>query len=261
MEVLGMRSTHVLCFATILAVALTTLASCALATNAGRAQVGQVTSTPAITVEGTPIPVNLTAEPSAEELAKAESELSSYHYTASWMSAESVEALVSGAKTIVVAKVTGTGPTFNSRRASEKPGAPASGDDYSIAQVYNLQVEQYLKGSGPQAINVMQHEGDLPGGMEPTAARLKVARSKADCVPIQVGGRYVFLLGPSLQVPELKNLEVHALATRLPQAFALSSDGNASPHGAQDPYLDRMFPKGPEQALIQRLQMVIAGTK
>lgn len=252
-----MRS-RLTCIVICLFVALATLASCG-------------TSVPLMTSVAsdspTPIPSDLTAtaksnQPSAAEVAAAEAELADYGPgIGTSMLPKSPEDLVSRTAVIVVAKVTAIGPIYNSSRDGESGEIGPSTSSYTLAQMYVVQVERYLKGSGPETIRVGQAEGALPDGMSPTPARLQVARTKYQYTPMQVGSRYLSFLNPPVKVPELGNIDFYPPGGP-PHRFLLSPDGNAAIEGVKDaPDLDKMFPKGPEKALISKIEKAIADQK
>jgi hypothetical protein len=192
-------------------------------------------------------------QPSAAKVAVLRTVMLNQSLVGTQMMGSSMEELVKGADYIAVVNVTGVGPFFNSRRAGDSMLAPPDPDQYSIAQLYEAQVERWLKGSGPATTYFTQNEGSIPPGYPKTKAA------------IQAGSRYVLFLNPPLQVPELNNLSWYPRAGRLPRRFALLPDGNATVDGISDPDsridVERRFPKGPEQALISKIETAVATTK
>jgi hypothetical protein len=177
----------------------------------------------------------------------------------------SVDELVKGANSVVILKVVEAGPIFNSRRTGDDMQSPPDPSYYSIAHLYKGQVEQWLKGSGPSTIWFAQNEGSIPDGRPQTKAAIEAARQNSGATIPQVGGRFLFFLDPPLQVPELGNITWYTGAMRMPYVFALTSDGTASVSLSQDDSvaqdLAETFPRGPEKALIDKIEKAVASQK
>jgi len=132
---------------------------------------------------------------------------------------------------------------------------------YSIAQVYEIQVERYLKGSGPDLIRTAQVEGQVRGSSAPTEINVKVARSKYQYVPMVTGNRYIFLLDEGDKVPELGNLLVLGSPSE-PSRYLLTPDGNALVEGTETAALLRqIINPGTEQSLTNRIESAVANQR
>lgn len=173
----------------------------------------------------------------------------------------SLEDEVAKAQIIVISKVAGLGPIFNSAREGDSMESGPNKIFYSLAQVYEIQVERYLKGTGPELIRTAQVEGQVRGSFAPTAVNVKVARSKYQYVPMVVGNRYLFLLDEGDKVPELGSLLVLGGAT-YPPRYLLTSDGNATIEEIQGAALLRqVLNPGTEHSLITRIEKAVADQK
>jgi hypothetical protein len=66
-----------------------------------------------------------------------------------------------------------------------------------VGQVYQFEVDQYIKGNGPKTIYVVQPEGFLPGdqvGLNLVDANIKKARSQEIYIPIRLNNPYILFL-------------------------------------------------------------------
>jgi hypothetical protein len=77
------------------------------------------------------------------------------------------------------------------------PNDPAKEDPelFGIGRVYEVKVEGYLKGDGPELIYVVQSEGLIPSkSQELTEENFEQARQLFKPLPLELGKRYIFFL-------------------------------------------------------------------
>jgi len=69
---------------------------------------------------------------------------------------------------------------------------------FGIGQVYEVAVEEYLKGDGPTLINVVQNEGFILTQPEVVSEKeIELARSLSSSLPLSVDKRYIMFLASS----------------------------------------------------------------
>lgn len=107
--------------------------------------------------------------------------------------------LVSAADVIILGQPTGSKGVVNTARNINDISQPDAGI-FSIGQVYQVQVERYLKGDGPQSILVIQNQGYLSleslglTADEVTASDIERARQSFAVLPLTIGRQYIFFL-------------------------------------------------------------------
>lgn len=174
-----------------------------------------------------------------------------------------VDEVVDGSDSVAVVKVTAVGPYFNARRAGDSMQAPPDAI-YSVAQLYQVRVERWLKGSGPDTICTAFGGGEVPADFPQTKAAIRAAQLNSGIPLPRVGDRYLLCLGPPDQVPELNNLTFYPRAALLPSGFVLSPDGTAAvePTGnrSTDEEVERLFPKRTEKALNSEIEQAVASS-
>ena len=174
----------------------------------------------------------------------------------------SAEHVVRTSTYVLIGTVAAIGPAFNSRRLGERGELGPDRAEFSIGRIYEVKVERYLKGSGPNPIRVALHEGTLPGEMEPTEARIKAARKKFGYNQLEVGSRYLCLTAFVQHLPELGNLDYYPLGGS-PGCFLLR-DGMATAvnaaHRTDITAGGVLFPNDTEEGLVKRMERLIADT-
>lgn len=107
--------------------------------------------------------------------------------------------LVSAADVIILGQPTGSKGVVNTARNINDISQPDAGI-FSIGQVYQVQVERYLKGDGPQSISVIQNQGIFSleslglTADEVTASEIEQARRSFAVLPLTIGRQYIFFV-------------------------------------------------------------------
>lgn len=113
----------------------------------------------------------------------------------------SFEELAQAADIVVIARVKASEKIVNSSRNPANPAEPSS-REYHLAQVYRVEIEEYIKGSGPGEIYLTQGQGLIKiEGEAPSAAELeKIASQNRGVVylPLQMDTPYLMFLANSI---------------------------------------------------------------
>jgi hypothetical protein len=115
----------------------------------------------------------------------------------SYLFVHSLKERVATARLIVLAEVRETGEVINNSRNVEDITRPAT-DSFSVGQVYRAQVSRYLKGSGPDSINIINREGGLSSVDAASVTPEYIAQLQNSGVfpRLQIGQSYLFFLEP-----------------------------------------------------------------
>jgi len=175
----------------------------------------------------------------------------------------SFEELAEEATAIVIG--TGTGQRESQTHQGRDPNNPSQLDpNYAgLGVAYQVEVERYLKGAGPDVLSVYQSEGSLtthsggpgvvgvgvPGGSGTVSGNQVRTVSKAAEFPIREGVRYLFFLEPMTYYPDLMTGVAH------PPRFVLDG-GTASPDGPWEG-ASEYFPTMPESDLIDTVEEIV----
>jgi hypothetical protein len=161
---------------------------------------------------------------------------------------------------VAIGTVTATGSIFNSRRDTEDQTQPAR-DSFGVGQEYQVQIERYLKGSGPAVLTVVVTEGAILSPPEKvTQADIERAKAASGIPPLTVGARYLLLL---------KSFTVHYPGTDYyagqgqPWRFVLSEDGTGvleAPSGALGSFPQDFIPR-PDAPLLPQVEQLIQAEK
>lgn len=139
----------------------------------------------------------------------------------------SLKARVSTAQIIAIGQITGTGDVINMARNINDINKPDP-TLFGVGQVYPFQVQQYLKGSGPSTLNVVQPEGQILADPA-TVAAADIQRAKTDSVydytAFQTGTTYLLFLR-SLDGFDPKNN--YFTGAFYPWRFTVGSDGTTT---------------------------------
>jgi hypothetical protein len=112
-----------------------------------------------------------------------------------------------------------------------------------VGQVYQFEVDKYLKGGGPKTIYVVQLEGFLTGeqiGIELDEENIKKARKGRKHIPAKLENPYVLFLEPLVGFPDLKNYYTGAIH---PWRFDLSNPDQVVPESVWEEALSVFPPK------------------
>lgn len=166
--------------------------------------------------------------------------------SSAYVTASSVEDLVGRSSLVVIGTVASTGPE---RREipGRLPSDPTQIDpNYTgVGQIYEIEVERYLKGTGGTTIRVVQFEGSIVS----LGGQVREIQSESAGHPLTSATRYLLFLIPQGQVDDLW------LGTAQPFRFALSS-GLAkaeSPEGG----IPDLFPNRSESTLISEVETIL----
>ena len=110
-------------------------------------------------------------------------------------------------------------------------------------QVYQFEVDKYLKGGGAKTIYVVQLEGFLTGeqiGIELDEENIKKARKARKYIPAKLENPYVLFLEPLVGFPDLKNYYTGAIH---PWRFDLSNPDQVVPESVWEDALSVFPPK------------------
>jgi hypothetical protein len=121
---------------------------------------------------------------------------------------------------------------------------------FAIGQVYQVTVERYLKGSGPDTIELLQDQGIVREGTPVTQESIEQAHARSTYIPMQPGARYLFFLYRA----ELYGKTYYA-SDYYPGRYALPEGGIARIEAA--PGFERGFPAMPSAELITEVERLI----
>ena len=173
--------------------------------------------------------------------------------------AGSLEELVDLSPIIFIGTVRGHGEVVNTARDVDDINQPDK-HLFHLGQVYEVQVERYLQGDGPDIQSVVQMEGlfydekqPLPASITPEL--IETAREQfTEYIPMKDGVRYLFFVKV---VPEV-DLEAEYVATSygFPWRFVLPVNGEARP---DTPYVEanELFPPRDSEQLLQEVENLI----
>lgn len=164
----------------------------------------------------------------------------------------SLEELVDASPIIVIGEVQEEAEVINTVRLAEDPSKP---DPYffGVGQVYRVKVEEYLKGSGPSNLNVVNQEGYLTsrdGPVSPPTSKSDIDRIKRayqDYHPLRQGERYLFFVRSATGFDPSLNYVGMSLGS--PWRFTLPKDGHAWPDTPFEEAL-ALYPAMPSAELI-----------
>ena len=106
----------------------------------------------------------------------------------------SIPELSSKSDTIIIGKIIATGEIINTARDFDDPAKPDP-DYFSVGQIYEVDVEQYLKGDGDKIINILQNQGFLiTRSKAPTTSEIERAMAEYDYVQLRPGQTYLFFI-------------------------------------------------------------------
>ena len=121
-----------------------------------------------------------------------------------------------------------------------------------VGQVYQFEVDQYIKGNGPKTIYIVQSEGFLSGdqvGLNLNDANIEKARSQEKYIPIRLNNPYILFLVSSVGFPALKN---YYRGTIQPWRFDISNPDKVIPESPWDGAL-QAFPRRTASVLLAQI--------
>ena len=172
----------------------------------------------------------------------------------------SLKERVTKSTVIVLGTVRDTGEIINlSREVSDWTKPAANG--FSVGQVYHIQVTRYLKGAGPDTINIINQEGGLPTVNAASVKPEDIAQLKATAgyVPLHIGTTYLFFLDPFTGVDFPGTYYIGS--NGYPWRFALRLDNTLeadAPHGPMRDVVPEFAPRPLAELLTQVDQLVQA---
>lgn len=176
--------------------------------------------------------------------------------TGSYIVDASLKESIAHSEIIVIGEVIGVGEMFNSHRDVQDQTKPAR-DTFGVGQEYVLQVQRYLKGSGPDVLTIVQTEGAVWSPPE-SVTQTDIERARAaQGVPQFEKGKLYLLLLKSLAAyhPE----KAYYAGQGLPWRFALAPDGTGvmeAPSGALASIPQDFIPR-PDAPLIPQIEQLI----
>lgn len=114
--------------------------------------------------------------------------------SASYIVDRSIQQSVTNAEIIVIGQVTRLGEVVNTDRDTQDHTKPAS-NTFGVGQTYNVQVQQYLKGSGENNLTILEGEGAIQSPSElVTQSDIERAKISYGAQPLTPGKTYLMLL-------------------------------------------------------------------
>ncbi len=174
------------------------------------------------------------------------------YITSDYITLNSVSDLTQQSDIVVLGTVTQLeDEQFNTARNTRDPSQPAS-DLYIKGAIYDILVEQYLKGSGGSEIRILQSENiTLPS----TYSEGSTVNITDDFIPIAVDGRYVFFLSKVESYPDSPFPDLFS-GTAEPYRFRIENGIAKVESPAQ--LAANQFPLEKEDELIQEIKNVLA---
>lgn len=118
------------------------------------------------------------------------------HSESSYITVRSLKERIAREPVVVIGQITGTGEVINMARDIYDNTKPAP-DLFGVGQVYTFKVQRYLKGTGPNELNVANPEG-LISADPATVTAADIQRAKEDSgygnEAFQIGATYLLLL-------------------------------------------------------------------
>lgn len=129
-----------------------------------------------------------------------------------------------------------------------------------LGQVYQFEVDQYLKGNGPKTIYIVQPEGFLGGdqvGINLNDANIEKARSQEIYIPLRLNNPYILFLEALNGFPSLKNYYTGAI---FPWRFDISNPDLVIPESPWEGALQAFPPRKASDLLAQITNPELAST-
>jgi len=113
----------------------------------------------------------------------------------SYITANSVNELVSKSDLVAIGRVIKIGDVMNAARDINDITQPDP-NIYVVGQVYVFQVDHYLKGNGEQTISIVQPEGILGESTQKNQMNIEAARLNYRYIPMELNKEYLVFLSP-----------------------------------------------------------------
>lgn len=166
----------------------------------------------------------------------------------SYVTANSIKELVNEAELIVVGRVEKVDEIVNTARDPQDPTQPDP-NLFGVGQVYYIHVEQYLKGDGPELINLIQNEGLITPEMSEADQTVEIAREQSNYIPLSSEKRYVLFLKHAWELTDRE----YYVGILEPWRFEISDEGIVN---SESPWLnaDEHFPSQPVVDFISQVE-------
>ena len=177
-----------------------------------------------------------------------------------YLTVSSMQERVAKSSFIIVGEITGSGEVINASRDVDDRNKPAS-DSFGVGQVYHCHVIRYLKGTGPETLNIVQVEGFAPHANAASITQKDIEQLKAsyDSVPFQTGTTYVLFLEPFQGIDVKDNYYSGALG--LPWRFELLSNGRTQAEGPHDARISPDFGYDPNTPQVAQIEQLVQAEK
>lgn len=172
------------------------------------------------------------------------------HYEASYNAAYTLDQLVAQSEIIVIGSATKSDETINMSRNPQDPSQPDP-QTYSLGQVYEVQIQRYLKGKGPSSVKLIEVEAviEVALGTPVSPATIAQARAKYHFVPIKPKRQYIFFLRTVPGYPGAP----YFIGAAEPERFDLSNPSAVVPESPWEG-APRAFPKVPADQMLKNIQ-------
>lgn len=175
---------------------------------------------------------------------------------------ESLQELMDQSDVIVIGEVVGTGSMFNSSRDLDDSTKPSS-TTFSVGQIYHIQVQRYLKGTGSDMLYLAQTEGQILAS--PNAVTSDDIRRARDAwnatIPFQKGVPYLLFLRDLTKYYQNDISEMPLYGeNKEPSRFELLPDGRAkieAPQEAMRVIPADFFPDGIDAPLLPQVEQLV----
>jgi hypothetical protein len=178
-----------------------------------------------------------------------------------YVTPEPLRQSIAQSEIIVIGEVVSTGEIVNTRRDQQDRTKPAQ-DTFGVGQVYLFRVQRYLKGSGPDVLEVLQREGVILRPQEAvTQVEIEQVRQVSpEYIPFRNGITYLLLLrNRSATYPGNNYYGGAAQIWR----FAVSDDSNATPEAPAELLELRPadYAPDPDAPLLPQVEQLIQAEK
>jgi len=171
---------------------------------------------------------------------------------ASYITANSIEDLTDAAELVVIGQVEITDEVVNMARNPDDFSADPN--VFVVGQVYQLHVDQYLKGNGPETIMLVQQEGIITSNSNMSVEDQSIERAKeqSEYVPMPSENKYIMFLEPLWGFPD----KSYYAAPMQPWRFNISDAETAKPESPWH-YADNVFlPQSSANFIEQVVQQI-----
>ena len=148
------------------------------------------------------------------------------HLDNNYVFVHSLKERIAKSTLIVIGQVRETAEVINLSRNVEDITKPAT-DSFSVGQVYHVQATRYIKGSGPDVLNLINLEGDpvQTDSAAVTDVQMKQSKANATYPPLRIGQNYLLFLDPFVGVDFTGTYFIGGAGAIYPWRFMVSSNG------------------------------------